>query len=163
MKNMKKIIGSLFFLAISICSCNSQPSNIQTPTDTLPIHIQRFDKALLAYIETQDTTLEKELLKEYPAMLDIVGKGILNLQSPEVSGFFDQVITYYSEPTLKNLYMDAVREYDHVTDIENQLGKGFAFLKANFPNMQIPACYMHVSGFNQNVLAADSLDRKSVV
>ena len=86
MKNMKKIIGSLFFLAISICSCNSQPSNIQTPTDTLPIHIQRFDKALLAYIETQDTTLEKELLKEYPAMLDIVGKGILNLQSPEVSG-----------------------------------------------------------------------------
>ena len=104
MKNMKKIIGSLFFLAISICSCN-----IQTPTDTLPIHIQRFDKALLAYIETQDTTLEKELLKEYPAMLDIVGKGILNLQSPEVSGFFDQVIAYYSEPTLKNLYKDAVR------------------------------------------------------
>ena len=125
MKNMKKIIGSLFFLAISICSCNSQPSNIQTPTDTLPIHIQRFDKALLAYIETQDTTLEKELLKEYPAMLDIVGKGILNLQSPEVSGFFDQVIAYYSEPTLKNLYKDAVREYDHVTDIENQLGKGY--------------------------------------
>ncbi len=75
MKHIKKMIGSLLFLAISISSCNSQPSQIQTPTDTLPIHIQRFDKALLQFIETQDTALEQELLKEYPAMLDIVGKG----------------------------------------------------------------------------------------
>ena len=141
MKHIKKMIGSLLFLAISISSCNSQPSQIQTPTDTLPIHIQRFDKALLQFIETQDTALEQELLKEYPAM----------------PGFFDQLVSYYSEPTLKNLYEDAVHEYQDVSDIESQLGKGFAFLKANFPDMQVPACYMHVSGFNQNVLAADSL------
>ena len=157
MKHIKKMIGSLLFLAISISSCNSQPSQIQTPTDTLPIHIQRFDKALLQFIETQDTALEQELLKEYPAMLEITGKGILNLQSPAVPGFFDQLVSYYSEPTLKNLYEDAVHEYQDVSDIESQLGKGFAFLKANFPDMQVPACYMHVSGFNQNVLAADSL------
>lgn len=157
MKHIKKMIGSLLFLAISISSCNSQPSQIQTPTDTLPIHIQRFDKALLQFIETQDTALEQELLKEYPAMLEITGKGILNLQSPAVPGFFDQLVSYYSEPTLKNLYEDAVHEYQDVSDIESQLGKGFAFLKANFPGMQVPACYMHVSGFNQNVLAADSL------
>lgn len=90
-------------------------------------------------------------------MLEITGKGILNLQSPAVPGFFDQLVSYYSEPTLKNLYEDAVHEYQDVSDIENQLGKGFAFLKANFPDIQVPACYMHVSGFNQNVLAADSL------
>lgn len=87
MKHIKKMIGSLLFLAISISSCNSQPSQIQTPTDTLPIHIQRFDKALLQFIETQDTALEQDLLKEYPAMLEITGKGILNLQSPAVPGF----------------------------------------------------------------------------
>ena len=152
-----KLLGGLLGLLMVVSGCNSQPANIQFPQDSLPIRIQRFDEALLHLIETNDTSLEKDLLASYPAMLDISGKGILNLQSPAVPGFFDRIINYYSEPTLKKLYEDAVSYYKEVSDIEEQLGRGFAFLKANFPTMQIPAIYMHVSGFSQNVLAGDSL------
>ena len=152
-----KLLGGLLGLLMVVSGCNSQPANIQFPQDSLPIRIQRFDEALLHLIETNDTSLEKDLLASYPAMLDISGKGILNLQSPAVPGFFDRIINYYSEPTLKKLYEDAVSYYKEVSDIEEQLGRGFAFLKANFPTMPIPAIYMHVSGFSQNVLAGDSL------
>ena len=154
---LKNLITSLFLFAISISSCNGQPSNIQKANEPLTIHIQRFDKDLLNLIQTKDTTLIKDLRLKYPDMLDIAGKGILNLQSPEIPGFFSKLVGFYSEPTLKKLYEDAVNQYLDITNIETQLGNGFAFLKANFPKMQIPAVYMHVSGFNQNILAGDSL------
>lgn len=123
----------------------------------MPVRIERFDRALLEMIESGDTALGKKLLDAYPYELEIVGKGVLNMQSPTVPGFFERLIHYYSEPTLKHLYEEAVAKYADVSDIETQLGQAFAFLKANFPEMQIPAVYMHVSGFNQNVLVGDSL------
>ncbi len=66
-------------------------------------------------------------------MLDIIGKGILNLQTIETPGFFEKMRNYYSEPTLKGLYRDAITQYDSVEDIEKSLGYGFAYLKENFP------------------------------
>ncbi len=153
---LNKIFTDLLFLGIAF-SCNSQPNNIIYPTKSLQVSIHHFDQALLQLIETRDSTLEDELLATYPAMLDITGKGIFNMQSPQIPGFFEQIINYYSEPTLKQLYEDAVDAYKDASDIEEQLGRGFAFLKANFPTMQIPAVYMHVSGFGQNILVGDSL------
>ena len=147
------LLGWLFWAE----SCQGQPANIAKPTEPMPIHIERFDQALLEMIEAGDTAMGKKLLDVYPYELEIVGKGVLNMQSPTVPGFFERLIRYYSEPTLKHLYEEAVTKYADVSDIEAQLGQAFAFLKANFPEMQIPAVYMHVSGFNQNVLVGDSL------
>ncbi len=150
---MGMLLGWLFWAE----SCQGQPANIAKPTEPMPIHIERFDQALLEMIEAGDTAMGKKLLDVYPYELEIVGKGVLNMQSPTVPGFFERLIRYYSEPTLKHLYEEAVTKYADVSDIEAQLGQAFAFLKANFPEMQIPAVYMHVSGFNQNVLVGDSL------
>lgn len=150
---MGMLLGWLFFAG----SCQGQPANIAKPEEAMPVRIERFDRALLKMIESGDTALGKKLLDAYPYELEIVGKGVLNMQSPAQPGFFERLIRYYSEPTLKRLYEEAVAKYADVSDIETQLGQAFAFLKANFPEMQIPAVYMHVSGFNQNVLVGDSL------
>lgn len=144
-------------LSATLLSCNGQNTNTISHISTSPLHINRFDKDLFRLIDTGDTTLQSGLVKQYPEMLDIIGKGILNLQNIEVPGFFEKMRNYYSEPTLKSLYRDAINLYDSVEDIEKSLGYGFAYLKENFPSMQIPAIYMHVSGFNQNVLVGDSL------
>ena len=144
-------------LSATLLSCNGQNTNTINYATVEPLHINRFDKDLFRLIDTEDTTLQPELIKQYPEMLDIIGKGILNLQTIETPGFFEKMRNYYSEPTLKGLYRDAITQYDSVEDIEKSLGYGFAYLKENFPSMQIPAIYMHVSGFNQNVLVGDSL------
>ena len=144
-------------VSATLLSCNGQNTNTINYATVEPLHINRFDKDLFRLIDTEDTTLQPELIKQYPEMLDIIGKGILNLQTIETPGFFEKMRNYYSEPTLKGLYRDAITQYDSVEDIEKSLGYGFAYLKENFPSMQIPAIYMHVSGFNQNVLVGDSL------
>lgn len=155
---MKSKLLLIFILSFSLFSCKGQNSHIPAAvTSAAPIPINRFDKALLKLIETGDTALQAEIARQYPQMLDILGKGVLNMKSPAMPGFFDKLKGYYSEPTLKNLYADAVRKYDDVSQIEQSLGNGFAWLKSCFPAMQVPAIYMHISGFNQNLLVGDSL------
>lgn len=112
---------------------------------------------LYQLIDTNDSTLQTEIVRKYPQMLDVLGKGILNMKSITMPGFFDKLVNYYSEPTLKGLYADALRIYADISPFEEELSYGFAWLKLCFPAMQVPAVYMHVSGFNQNVLVGDSL------
>ncbi|MDO4756371.1 MAG: gliding motility protein GldB [Parabacteroides sp.] len=148
----------IIYLSMQLLSCQGQQASIPPAiTSANPIQINRFDKALYQFIEANDPTQSTKLLESYPHMLAILGKGILNRQSPEEQDFFEKLLNYYSEPTLKGLYADAIRHYEELSQIEQALGNGFAWLKAAFPAMQVPAVYMHVSGFNQNVLVGDSL------
>ncbi len=147
---------SLVIISVFIfISCKSQANNPYSSAD--PIHINRFDKALFKLIETKDSTIERQLLAEYPTMMEVIGKGILNMQSTDMPGFGERLMQYYSEPTLKELYQNALTAYDSVGDIEQQLGSGFAYLKDNLPSLPVPTVYMHVSGFGQNILVAENL------
>lgn len=149
----------LFSLTFSLClmSCNGQNDSPVADIQGTPMQIRRFDRDLFKLIETKDTALQKSLAEQYPRMLEIAGKGIVNMQNPGMPGFFDKLIKFYSEPTLSGLYRDAIGLYDSIAPIEQELGNGFARLHACFPAMQIPAVYMHISGLNQNVLAGDSV------
>ncbi len=142
-------------LLVSFTGCKGQTGSGTVFAE--PVSIQRFDKALFSLIETGDSTGQQWLLNEYPDMLDVIGKGILNMQSVETPSYFDKLINFFSEPTLKGLYRDAIETYDNITDIEQRLGDGFYYLKTYFPELQIPRVYMHVSGLNQNVLVGDNL------
>jgi hypothetical protein len=140
-------------LLISCAGCKGQGGD-----GAEAVRIYRFDKALFRLIEAgNDVGIQGELLCDYPEMMNVVGKGVLNMQSPEAPGFFDRLTNYYSEPTLKGLYRDAIAAYDSIADIERQLGQAFAYLEASFPAIPVPQVYMHVSGLSQNVLTADDL------
>jgi hypothetical protein len=151
----KEILAALVVL-LCCSGCKGQGRNVFSTAE--PVRIHRFDKALLRLVESDnDVAVQGELLCDYPEMMDVLGKGILNMPSPEAPGFFERLTNYYSEPNLKGLYRDAVALYDSIPDIEQQLGSAFAYLEANFREMPLPKVYMHVSGLNQNVLVAEGL------
>lgn len=128
-------------LSATLLSCNGQNTNTINYATVEPLHINRFDKDLFRLIDTEDTTLQPELIKQYPEMLDIIGKGILNLQTIETPGFFEKMRNYYSEPTLKGLYRDAITQYDSVEDIE-KLGIRIRLSKGEFP-LDADPCYLY--------------------
>lgn len=153
---LKRIIHPLL-LSFVLLSCNSQP--VVQSNDLKPSHIviHRFDKLLYDYLKDGKDENRIQLKNEYAGMLDVLSKGILNITPSDTLDLLTNFRKYYSEPTLHNLYSEAIAKYDIVTDIEGDLTTGFSYLHDNFPSMQIPAIYMHVSGLNQNVLVADSL------
>lgn len=143
-------------LSLSLTSCIGQQV-AESYVQISPVQIHRFDKALYQLITSTDTALEAELVREYPQMLDILGKGVLNLRSLDTEGFFSKLRAYYGEPTLNKLYQDALHYYEDIDEIEEKLSAAFTFLRNELPDFPIPAIYMHVSGLNQNVLVGDSL------
>lgn len=143
-------------LSLSLTSCLGQQA-AESHVQIEPIRIHRFDKALYQLISSTDTALEARLSQEYPQMLDILGKGVLNLRAWDTEGNFLKLRAYYGEPTLNKLYQDALHRYEEVGELEEGLHAAFTYLKGELPELQIPAVYMHVSGLNQNVLVGDSL------
>lgn len=150
-------IGMVLMGVMIISGCSCQEHRSTADVVSIPqVAIHRFDKALFHYINSGDSSISS-FTEEYKEMLDVIGQAILNVKSSDQESFFPRLMRYYSEPTLRSLYQAAIETFDTVPGIEEKLTSGFAFLKAEFPDMQIPAVYMHVSGFNQNVLVSDSL------
>ena len=143
-------------LLLCLFSCNSQTDNAMAFQNAEPLQINRFDRTLLRWLEhPADSAALDSLRSSYRPMLELTGKGILNVQSPEQGEFFPRLTNYYGEPTLRALYRDAIHQFDSIADIEQELGYAFSLLNTMFADRKTPVCYMHVSGFNQNVLASD--------
>ncbi|MDR1500748.1 MAG: gliding motility protein GldB [Tannerellaceae bacterium] len=148
----------IIFTALLIFCTGCRAQYTDSCAGASPVRIHRFDKAILRLLESgNDVAVQGELLCDYPLMLEVLAKGVLNMQTPQVPGFFDRLTAYYSEPSLNELYRDAVAMYDSVGPIERQLGCAFAYLGQSLPSMPLPQVYMHVSGLSLNVLAADDL------
>jgi hypothetical protein len=86
-------------------------------------------------------------------MSEMLGKALFRGDDIDFAHFRN----YFSEPTLKSLYKDAGTLYSEISSIEKEFSYGFKRLKKRFPSMQIPAIYMHVSGFGQNMIVANGL------
>lgn len=150
-----KCLFLLFIISIFI-GCNSCDS-VKGNDSTANVHIVRFDKDLYEWISKDDPLQQQQIQSEYAPMLKVIGLSLFKTQDTQTEEFFSRMINYYSEPTLSSLYRDALKTFDNVATIEEDLGSAFGYLQKHFPTMQIPAVYMHVSGFNRNVLVDDSL------
>ena len=129
--------------------------------DSINIRVNRFDTALFEWVDTDESAILQQLIYDYTQLLGLLSKSIFQINDTDSAVFFNQIKKHYSEPTLKSLYKDAITLYDTnspvIKQIEKELTDGFRRLRELFPNMQIPAVYMHVSGLQQNLIVADSL------
>lgn len=154
---MRSIPILLFFHLFILTACTAQNTKVVAFKSDSPVSIIRLDKEIYGLVEKDDSLLFRQIAEHYPEMFEMFGKGVLNMQSIDMPGFLDRLVNYFSEPNLLSLYKDALEKYSDVTEIERQLGDGFAFVQANFPVIKIPTVYMHVSGLNQNVLAGENV------
>ncbi len=149
----------IFSLMFAFCGCHRKSFGMID--DSEMIHINRFDSALLQWVESDNPVILAQIKIRYPQMLEVFGKSLFKTDPADSSVFFENLINYYSEPTLHALYKDAVNFYSAdsigTTGITEELSHGFTQMKKLFPALQIPAVYMHVSGLRQNMIIADSL------
>jgi len=152
---MKSLHSLIITISLLMSASLWQDFNTVSAQTKESVKIYRFDKELFQLIESRSTQSEARIAEVYPEMLATLGKGVLNMQSPEMPGFFDKLVNFYSESTLNGLYKDAINSYNTIDDIEAELGNAFALIKADLPNIQLPTVYMHVSGLSQNILAGE--------
>ena len=149
----------LFITSLTLGGCNR--TSFGMTDDSIAIQINRFDSVLYHWVDTDDAESLHTLISDYPQILGLLGNTLFAANDVDSSTFFDNLKKYYSQPALKSLYNDALTFYTAnspaIKQIEKECSYGFMCLCNIFPSMQTPAVYMHVSGFRQSVIVADSL------
>jgi hypothetical protein len=153
---MQKQIGILFRIlllgiACLFCYCCSWS---KTKEDAPEFPIIRLDTDLYRYLTQNgsDTTLQS-----YTDFLNIFGERILSIGKSDSAGFYSRLRNYFSEPTLMGIYKDEQETFADIGAINNELSKGLHAFFRQFPQIKPPKVYMHVSGFNQNIVVTDDI------
>ena len=120
-------------------------------------HIQRFDKELYEWLNTNDSALPLKMKQDYRNFLHLYINYVLNITPNDSISLDKQIRNYFSESDYAILYRDAEIHYNSIEDIEQSLGKAFADLQFYFPEKKLPIIYMHVSGLNQSVVVGEGI------
>jgi len=153
---MRKQIGIILQIALlgiaSLCCtcCSGNKTNEGQPEFT----IIRFDTDLYRYL-TQNAS--DSILRNDKDFMDILGAGIIGIGKSDSTGFYSRLKNYFSDSTLMRIYKDEQDKFSDITDINKELSKGLTVFLQQFPKIKPPKVYMHVSGFNRNIVVTDDI------
>jgi len=145
------------FILVFLCSifCLGCTNRKVFGEDSLSFKINRFDVDLYQYLQNKKTY--EEFLQKDSSFLNIFGERVIFIDRTDSIGFFDRLRNFFSEPTLMSLYQKQQEVFADVTSHEKELSTGLSLLLEEFPELNLPKIYMHVSGLNQNIIVTDSI------
>ena len=153
MQNKFKIIFRLLLFGVA-CLCCIRCSGNKHSEDSPDFSIIRFDTDLYNYL-TQNAS--DTILKNHADFIDIFGTGILSIEESDSTDFYSRLKEYFSEPTLMEIYKYEQEKFVDISKINKELSDGFHILLQHFPQIKPFKIYIHVSGFNQNVVVTDDI------
>lgn len=152
-----KYLVCVFFMLLSINSCSGQSSNseifVQEPTVT----IQRFDKDLHNYLKKPTDETRRLLEIKYKNFLPAFGRVTINNSDSYKKEFFPRLGRYFSNEMLSKIYDDALKTFEDLSSYEKELSYADNIVAVEFNGKHLPALYMHVSGFKENVMVLDNI------
>ena len=136
------------------CLCCFRCSGNKTDNQSTDFTIIRFDTDLYQYLTQNDPD---SILQNHLDFLNIFGEGLLVIGNTDSAGFYSRLKEYFSEPTLMNIYKDEQKKFSDLSEINKELSNGLRIFLQQFPDIKPPKVYMHVSGFDRNVVVTDDI------
>lgn len=160
---MKK--WSLILCLFLLWGCKTERRKIDVSNSDIKTIIQRFDIDFWNIDLKHFRNSIGELQKKYPQLLPLYTEQALNIGEWD-SNDCEEILTnyFYPDSTIQSLYIDCLKKYSDVSDLNKALSKAFQRANAVFPEKNIPEIYFHVSaGANPNpILYKDSLISLSI-
>lgn len=154
---MKRVTNILLIILFVLAGCANKSNHQKSRVQHKDIVIERFDKDFLDCLNDKGSASQLQLMEKYPVLLPAFGKVIVNTPDDNQKTFFKNLTSYFSDTTLKKIYVDAVKKFDNTEKIESELTAANDRLWEILPGKQLPRFCMHVSGFKQNVIVTDSV------
>ena len=153
MQKQIEIVLRIVLLGITSLCCTCCSGN-KTSEGQPEFPIIRFDTNLYRYLtqNVPDSALHKD--KDF---LDVLGAGILGIGKSDSNGFYSRLKNYFSDSTLIGIYKDEQEKFADLTEINEELSNGLHVFLQQFPQIKPPKVYMHVSGFNRNIIVTDDI------
>ena len=154
---MKKYIFIACVVLFTACHTGRTyfPKDIEQPA----IELVRFDKALLNVQEATVAEDVKVLYDTYPVFMPLWVEDILGIPSADTAYLVQQLPLFLND-TLYGFKATNQREQELFADVqglEKALSKAFARIQFLYPETEIPAFYLFISGFQTPVYFGDDL------
>lgn len=153
---MKKIIW-LLLLPILLLSCNVSEQRPDFSQLNTHINLYRFDSVLFAQkVENLESDLE-QWNREHGVFMDVYSQQMIQLGSPLDSKFPYYFRSFLNDTVIRQVMTETNVRFQDFEPLRNDIVQALNMYAYYFnPNLNVQV-YFTVSGFNQSVLASDSL------
>jgi len=148
---MKKIIYIL--LGMMLMSCQKGRTYFSKDLPQQEIDIVRFDKALMNVSEASVGADIRVLYDEYPVFMPLWVEDILGIPSADTA-YLAQQLPLFLNDTVYGFKATNAREQEvfaDVSDLEKSFSRAFSRVLWLYPETEVPALYLFVSGFQTPV------------
>ena len=155
---MRKIIYILLFI-LALTGCHNKRQYFPEEIEPQTIDLVRFDNALM---NVQKETVKEDirvLYDEYPVFMPLWVEDILGIPPTDTALLIQQLPQFLND-TLYGFQKTNAREQELFADVsglEKSLGRAFARVQWLYPETDIPALYLFVSGFQTPVYFGEDL------
>lgn len=141
------------------CACQKGRQYWQKDIEPQAIEIVRFDQALMNVHASSVAEDVKVLYEEYPTFMPLWVEDILGIPSADTA-YLEKTLPEFLNDTIygfKETNLKEQKVFADVNDIEKELGKAFARISYLYPETEIPAFYLFISGFQTPIYFGDDL------
>ncbi|MFR9166895.1 MAG: hypothetical protein ACLVKO_12035 [Dysgonomonas sp.] len=160
MKNLIVLL-SLFFL---LQSCSGKNTVSADQNDTVPLQkvlvnvsIVRFDIDFSNYLKNPTKNNKDILESKYKDFLPAFGRITINNSDSYKNEFYLRLQRYFGNEMLSSIYNHSLEVFNDLNQYEKELSEADNFIAQNFNGKHLPALYMHVSGFKENVMVLNNI------
>lgn len=145
-------------LAFFLFSCTSKDRYAIDLDDVdLTVKIERFDQEFMSVTPQNANVKVKALFDKYGDFYYRYGTDILGLGTPDSAQYYSKLVMFTGDSTIRSIYDECQLVFKDVTPIEKELTDAFKYVKHYFPDKKIPRIAMHISFFNQSIVATQDI------
>jgi hypothetical protein len=155
-----KIRFIVFFLLLTILaattSCKKNHYKVNTSSIKVKIEIKRLEKDLFSLNPDEVVTMVPSLKKKYGGFLQLFSL-VINTGDIDEASFGDLLLRFCSDKQNNDVYALTMKKFPDIKPIEVELQGAFSHYLYYFPGRKIPAVFTCITGFNNSIIAGDSL------
>ncbi|MDA3846513.1 MAG: hypothetical protein PF505_08205 [Vallitaleaceae bacterium] len=147
----------LFFSILTLVSCNKNRFEIQTDDINLDVKIEHFERDLMNVDTANIEQSIADLRSVYGDFFTRYVTNVIMIGSPDSSNFSPRLKAFVSDSMVVEVYKESQLVFADISDIQKEINDAFKYIKYYFPDKKIPRVAMHISGFNQSIVATDEV------
>lgn len=150
---MRKQISLLFISLLILTSCNKNRFKIDTDKVDLNVKIERFDQDFMNMNQSHLDQSVQAMRNKYGDFFDRYTANVVMMGLPDSNQYLPRIQGFLRDSMVREVYKETQKVFADVSDIQKETNDAFKYVKYYFPEKRIPRLAMHISGFNQSIVA----------
>ena len=142
-----------------LCGCGNKYQYIPKDIEAVKVEIVRFDNAQLAVRPDSVKQDIDQLYADYKVFMPVFVEGVLGLPTEDTAYLCEMYARFLTDTVMGFAQTNALAQetFAHVDSLQETLNLAFSRVHYLYPDWEIPAVYLFVSGFNSSVIYYENI------